>query len=111
MSSIQPLLLYVLILYVLYILYVHTAFAFFADPRMQSFYKRFIRDYMRYKDYIQCFGHELVQAVRQDALQADPGGGGVYYALHIRRGDFQFKVRYLLHFTSLHFTLLQGRVV
>jgi hypothetical protein len=58
---------------------------------MQSFYKRFIRDYMRYKDFIQCAGAELVKAVRADSLAEDPSGGGVYYALHIRRGDFQFK--------------------
>jgi hypothetical protein len=27
----------------------HYAFNFFADPKMQSFYKRFIRDFMRYQ--------------------------------------------------------------
>ena len=68
------------------------AFAFFADPSMQSFYKRFIRDYMRYRDEIQCLGHELVTAVREDA-RASGVPSGDYYALHIRRGDFQFKVR------------------
>jgi hypothetical protein len=26
----------------------HYAFAFFQDPQMQSFYRRFVRDYMRY---------------------------------------------------------------
>jgi hypothetical protein len=67
------------------------AFAFFADPRMQSFYKRFIRDYMRYKDYIQCIGHDMVKVVRADALKHNPAGNGEYYAMHIRRGDFQFK--------------------
>jgi hypothetical protein len=70
----------------------YVAFAFFADPNMQSFYKRFIRDYMRYKDNIQCAGAELVRAVREDALTLNPNGNGVYYALHVRRGDFQFKV-------------------
>jgi hypothetical protein len=67
------------------------AFAFFASPAMQSFYKRFIRDYMRYRDEIQCLGHELVKAVRADA-RASGSPSGDYYALHIRRGDFQFKV-------------------
>lgn len=52
---------------------------------------RFVRDYMRYKDPIQCAGHELVAAVRADALSINPAGGGAYFALHIRRGDFQFK--------------------
>jgi hypothetical protein len=59
---------------------------------MQSFYRRFVRDYMRYKDNIQCSGDELLRAVRADALALDPNGNGSFYALHIRRGDFQFKV-------------------
>lgn len=58
---------------------------------MQSFYKRFIRDYVRYKDNIQCVGHELVKLVRADSLKLNPKGGGVYYSLHIRRGDLQYK--------------------
>ena len=70
----------------------HYAFAFFADPVMQTFYKRFVRDYMRYKDSIQCAGHELVEMVRADARASVPNNqDGVYYALHVRRGDFQFK--------------------
>jgi GDP-fucose protein O-fucosyltransferase len=58
---------------------------------MQSFYRRFVRDFMRYRDVIQCAGHELVKLVRADALKEDPSQGGHYYALHIRRGDFQYK--------------------
>lgn len=40
------------------------SFMFFGSSEMQSFYKRFIRDYMRYKDEIQCAGAELVDLVR-----------------------------------------------
>jgi len=69
----------------------HYAFAFFADPYQQSFYKRFVRDYMRYKDSIQCSGHELLAMVRADARAVDPARNGEFYALHIRRGDLQFK--------------------
>jgi hypothetical protein len=69
----------------------HYSFAFFADIEMQSFYKRFVRDYMRYNDEIQCAGAELVAAVRADSLRTNPNDNGIYYALHIRRGDFQFK--------------------
>ena len=60
---------------------------------MQSFYRRFIRDYMRYKDSIQCVGAALVAAVRADALALDPTHHGDFYALHIRRGDMAHKVR------------------
>jgi len=67
----------------------HYAFAFFADEKMQSFYRRFVRDFMRYKDTIQCAGAELVGAVRADSRKQ--GLHGEYYALHIRRGDFQYK--------------------
>eukprot|EP01036_Dinobryon_divergens_P026489 gene26490-35150_t len=69
----------------------HYAFAFFADPEMQSFYRRFVRDYMRYKDDIQCAGAELLAMVREDAMSVNPDGSGDFYALHIRRGDLQFK--------------------
>lgn len=69
------------------------AFAFFADTKMQSYYRRFVRDFMRYKDEIQCYGAELVAAVRADARRLAPEYRGEYYALHIRRGDLQFKVR------------------
>ena len=47
---------------------------------------------MRYKDDIQCAGAELVRAIREDSLRVLPQHQGEYYALHIRRGDFQFKV-------------------
>ena len=77
---------------------------------MQSFYRRFVRDYLRYKDEIQCAGAELVGAVRADAKRIiSENPYGEYYALHIRRGDFQFKVRrntillyYLLYCTLMN---------
>ena len=63
---------------------------------MQSYYKRFIRDYMRYKDEIQCAGAELVAAVHADALREHQANNhslpGEYYALHIRRGDMAHKI-------------------
>lgn len=59
---------------------------------MQSFYRRFIRDYMRYKDSIQCVGASLVAAVRADALALDPSHNGDFYALHIRRGDMAHRI-------------------
>lgn len=69
------------------------AYIFAADLGMQQFYKRFVRDYVRYKDEIFCVAHEVIEAIRKDALAHDPASGGQFYSLHIRRGDFQFKVR------------------
>jgi len=69
----------------------HYAFTFFANREMASFYKRYVRDTMRYNDEIQCAGAELVAAVRADSLATDPSQNGDYYAMHIRRGDLQFK--------------------
>ena len=70
----------------------HYSFAFFAKPEQQTFYKRFVRDYLRYKDSIQCSGHELVQRVREDAIKSVANNpSGTYFALHVRRGDFQVR--------------------
>ena len=55
---------------------------------------RFVRDFMRYKDEIHCAGHQLLQAVRAEALAIAPEYQGAFYALHVRRGDFQFKVKH-----------------
>jgi hypothetical protein len=68
----------------------HYSFAFFADPAQRSFYRRMVRDYMRYRDPIQCAGARLVDAVR-DMSRKLGHADGAYYALHIRRGDFQYK--------------------
>jgi len=58
---------------------------------MQSYYKRFVRDSLRYNDDIQCAGAELIAAIRADSLATNPNNNGEYYAMHIRRGDLQFK--------------------
>lgn len=72
-------------------MYVHTAFAFFADPAMQSFYRRFVRDYMRYKDEIQCAGHTLVQAVRAEALSVAPHDKVIpVFNAQVRKGKASF---------------------
>lgn len=66
------------------------AFGFFGDPAQRSFYRRLIRDSMRYRDEIQCAGAKVVDAVRAHSRRLG-NADGTFYALHIRRGDFQFK--------------------
>jgi len=58
-------------------------YLFFADVQIHNFYKRFVRDRMRYLDDIFCMASKVVRAVRAEAA------GAPYAAYHIRRGDFQ----------------------
>lgn len=60
------------------------SFAFFADPNAASFYRRFIRDYGRYRDEIQCAADTVIRELR--------AMNGTYYAIHARRNDFQFRL-------------------
>lgn len=65
------------------------AFAYFNDKKQRSFYRRLVRDVVRYKDEIQCAAARVVDAIRERSRSL--GFGGAYYALHVRRGDFQYK--------------------
>ena len=82
------------------------AVAFFVDPHMQSFYKRFVRDYMRYQDWIHCAGAKLIGAIRNESRGVNPQTKGDYYALHIRRSDIHIasvKVDSSQSIKNLHF--------
>ncbi|KAM3572274.1 hypothetical protein VYU27_005714 [Nannochloropsis oceanica] len=63
------------------------SFLYFADPQVDAFMKRFVRDHMHYKDEIFCRAAKVV-----DLLHAEGKDGAFepYDAIHIRRGDFQF---------------------
>lgn len=71
------------------------AFLFMEDWKEDLWLKRFMRDHMRYNDEIQCAAARLVQAMRKIAHENDPIGNpnGEYDSFHIRRGDFQYKVK------------------
>ena len=82
------------------------AVAFFVNPHMQSFYKRFVRDYMRYQDWIHCSGAKLIDAIRAESMTINSLGKGEYYALHIRRNDIhvpEVKVEASESIKNLHF--------
>jgi len=70
------------------------AFIFFADWRQDLWSKRFVRDHLRYVDDIMCAAARIVQQVRARARKNDKYGPskneGVYDAIHVRRGDFQY---------------------
>eukprot|EP00804_Cyclotella_cryptica_P021009 CCRYP_009319-RF/>CCRYP_009319-RF protein AED:0.08 eAED:0.08 QI:126/0.75/0.8/1/0.75/0.8/5/0/745 len=70
------------------------AFIFFADWRQDVWSKRFVRDHLRYVDEIVCAAARVVEAVREHARKNKKHKPsmeeGVYDAMHVRRGDFQY---------------------
>ena len=58
-------------------------FMFFTDPETDNYYKRFVRDFLHYKDQIYCAAGKIVQALNNE--------GKPWSSLHVRRGDFQYK--------------------
>jgi hypothetical protein len=66
------------------------AYLFFEDYRADLWTKRFVRDHLSYVDEIQCAAARVVKEMRQKAR--DHGNAdGIFDAMHIRRGDFQYK--------------------
>lgn len=68
----------------------------FTDAAIGNYYKRFVRDYMRYHDTIYCAAGKVIAALRKEGadrgfeVDSETETGG-YSAMHIRRGDLQFK--------------------
>lgn len=56
--------------------------------------KRFVRDHLRYVDDIMCAAARVIEAVREHARKNTQHNAsqmeGIYDALHVRRGDFQY---------------------
>ena len=75
----------------------------FTDPIVDNYYKRFIRDYLRYHNDAMCAAGKIMLALQYEGyalmnpegdgkkLDLDEEGVGGYSALHVRRGDLQFK--------------------
>lgn len=84
-------------------------YLFWADMHQAKIYKRIVRDRLHYHDNIFCLAGYVVRRIHEDAAKltgkpmpslahAEPKTGGgntnidaTYFALHIRRGDFQYK--------------------
>lgn len=70
------------------------AFIFFADWKQDLWSKRFVRDHLRYVDEIMCAAARVIEAVREHARKNKShkasGDDGIYDAMHVRRGDFQY---------------------
>jgi len=67
----------------------------FTNPSIFNYYKRFVRDYMHYNDEIYCAAGKIVKALQEEGqkqgFNLDDEKGGGYAALHVRRGDLQYK--------------------
>mmetsp|Transcript_25212 Transcript_25212/g.36969 ORF Transcript_25212/g.36969 Transcript_25212/m.36969 type:complete len:317 (-) Transcript_25212:129-1079(-) len=76
----------------------------FEDWRVENWTKRFVRDHVRYIDDIMCAAARAIESIRARAKENraehslslegkenDTDGLGTFDAMHIRRGDFQYK--------------------
>ncbi|KAL7459060.1 hypothetical protein ACHAWC_010805 [Mediolabrus comicus] len=64
------------------------SFLYFVDDKIDHHYKRFVRDFMHYRDNIYCAAGKVIRALEEEAAKA---GGNGFSAMHVRRGDFQYK--------------------
>ena len=67
----------------------------FSDAAVGNYYKRLVRDLLHYRPEINCAAGKIIQALQNEGkargFMTDPNGAGGFSALHIRRGDFQYK--------------------
>jgi hypothetical protein len=67
----------------------------FTEPSIDHYFKRFVRDFLHYHDAIYCAAGKIVHSLRVEGqargFKADTEGTGAYSALHVRRGDLQYK--------------------
>ena len=59
------------------------AFLFYTNPIIDNHYKRFVRDFLHYKDNIYCAAGKVINALNRE--------GKEWSTLHVRRGDLQYK--------------------
>lgn len=57
----------------------------FMDPELDKFIKRFVRNYIHYRDEVFCAAGRIIAAMEF------AGGPTGFKALHIRRGDLQVR--------------------
>lgn len=60
------------------------AFIYFTNPKIGNYYKRLVRDRVRYSDEIFCASGKIVVSLLEESA---PSG---YFSMHIRRGKFHF---------------------
>jgi len=71
----------------------HYAFIHFTSPKIGNYYKRLVRDRVRYSDEIFCAAGKIVKSLIEESMGRYFNGAGAeagYFSMHIRRGDFQW---------------------
>jgi len=67
----------------------------FTNPLIDNYFKRFVRDFIHYHDNIFCAAGKIMKLLQEEGLQRgfnmDDEGGGGFSAMHVRRGDLQYK--------------------
>ncbi|KAL7533903.1 hypothetical protein ACHAXR_005519 [Thalassiosira sp. AJA248-18] len=69
------------------------AFIHFTNPKIDNYYKRLVRDRVRYSDEIFCAAGKIVKSLIEESMGRHFNGAGAeagYFSMHIRRGDFQW---------------------
>mmetsp|Transcript_7537 Transcript_7537/g.16351 ORF Transcript_7537/g.16351 Transcript_7537/m.16351 type:complete len:658 (+) Transcript_7537:255-2228(+) len=68
-------------------------FLYFTDTKVDHYVKRFVRDFLHYVDPIFCAAGRVIEMLEAEAIKNGSfrGGEPKYSALHVRRGDFQYK--------------------
>lgn len=68
---------------------------YFTNPSIDNYYKRFVRDFVHYNDNVFCAAGKIIQLLQDEGKErgfgVDEEGAGGYSALHVRRGDLQYK--------------------
>lgn len=77
------------------------AFVYFTNPMVGNYYKRMVRDRVRYANEIFCAGGKIIKSLLEEAGKNDNNGGsarygaggdlspfGGYSSMHIRRGKY-----------------------
>ncbi|KAK1748218.1 GDP-fucose protein O-fucosyltransferase family protein [Skeletonema marinoi] len=70
-------------------------YMYFSDVAVGNYYKRLVRDLLHYRPEINCAAGKIIKALQDEGkargFLTDINGAGGYSAMHIRRGDFQYK--------------------
>lgn len=73
------------------------AYTFFADPAAERFYKRFVRDRLRYCDAIWCAASRIIGVLWREASSLPlVNNTRTYTAYHIRCGDFSVQYKHTM---------------